>query len=131
MTVRNIFAREAASYLKDLEKGGKKRYLSEEIVRSYRELMAGESESEVYERFGKRCGVRQYMRLSTLLVQNLKKGNAELLSLLLEESKKAFEERMDRVRKTGEEAGTKLLAPMMIMLVIVMLMIIIPAYMAF
>ena len=62
---------------------------------------------------------------------NIRKGNSELLSLLSEESKKAFEERMEKVRKTGEEAGTKLLMPMIIMLVIVMIMIMIPAYMAF
>ncbi len=131
MTVRNIFRKLSASYLKELEAGGKKRYLREEMLRSSRELMAGASESEVYERFGERCGVREYTRLTTLLVQNLKKGNSELLTLLQEESKRAFEERMDRVRKTGEEAGTKLLMPMIIMLVIVMAMIMIPAYMAF
>jgi hypothetical protein len=131
MTVRNIFWKLSASYLKELEAGGKRRYLSEEMLRATRELMAGASESEVYERFGERCGVREYTRLTTLLVQNLKKGNSELLSLLQEESKRAFEERMDRVRKIGEEAGTKLLMPMIIMLVIVMAMIMIPAYMAF
>ena len=131
MTVRNIFAGMAASYVKELEKGGKKSCLGEEILRSSRELMAGESEGVVYERFADRCGISQYTRLSTLLVQNLKKGNSELLALLQEESKKAFDERMDRVRKTGEEAGTKLLMPMVIMLVIVMLIIIIPAYTAF
>ena len=42
-----------------------------------------------------------------------------------------LEERMDKVRKAGEEAGTKLLLPMVIMLVIVMVIIMIPAYMAF
>ncbi len=131
MTVRNIFAMISATYLKDLEKGGKKKYLFEEIVRSHRELMAGASEAEVYERLGFRCGIRQYTRLTTLLSQNLKKGNSELLKLLSEESEKAFDERMDRVRKSGEEAGTRLLLPMIIMLVIVMVMIIIPAYMAF
>ncbi len=131
MTVRNIFRKLSAAYLKELQAGGKKRYLSEEMLRATRELMAGASEGEVYERFGERCGVREYTRLTTLLVQNLKKGNSELLTLLQEESKRAFEERMDRVRKIGEEAGTKLLMPMIIMLVIVMAMIMIPAYMAF
>ncbi len=131
MTVRNIFAKEARIYVKELERGGKKRYLGEEILHAYRELMTGESEAEVYERFGQRCSIRQYTRLTTLLVQNLRKGNSELLTLLQEEAKKAFEERMDRVRKTGEEAGTKLLMPMVIMLIIVMLIIIIPAYTAF
>jgi len=38
---------------------------------------------------------------------------------------------MDTVRKLGEEAGTKLLLPMILMLLVVMVMIMIPAYMAF
>ena len=48
-----------------------------------------------------------------------------------EESKKAFNNRMDTVRKQGEEAGTKLLLPMILMLLIVMVVIMIPAYMTF
>ena len=66
-----------------------------------------------------------------MLSQNLRRGNSELLALLQEESKKAFDERMDKARKAGEEAGTKLLLPMILMLVIVMVVIMIPAYMAF
>ncbi|MBE5828793.1 MAG: type II secretion system F family protein [Butyrivibrio sp.] len=131
MTVRNVFNKLAVSYEKKKENGGGKRYLYEEILRVNRELATGASESETYERFGARCMVKQYTRLATLLSQNIRKGNGELLALLSEEAKKAFEERMDKVKKTGEEAGTKLLLPMIIMLVIVMAMIMIPAYMAF
>ena len=54
-----------------------------------------------------------------------------MLTMLQEESQKAFEEKMDRVRKLGEEAGTKLLLPMIMMLVIVMVIIMIPAYLSF
>lgn len=131
MTVRNVFEKLSFSYVKKRENGAEKRYLYEEILRVNRELKTGASESEAYERFGARCATKQYTRLSTLLSQNIRKGNGELLALLSEESKKAFEERMDKVKKTGEEAGTKLLLPMIIMLVIVMAMIMIPAYMAF
>jgi hypothetical protein len=131
MTVRNIMQKLTTSYSKEKEKGGKKSFLYEEILRGNREIAAGTSEAVVYEHIGIRCGMQQYTRLFTLLSQNLKKGNSELLSLLQEESKKAFEERMDKVRKAGEEAGTKLLLPMVIMLVIVMVIIMIPAYMAF
>ncbi len=131
MTVRNILGKLATAYQKKREDGAEKRYLYEEILRANRELMTGGTESEIYERFGARCGIKQYTRLATLLSQNIRKGNSELLVLLSEESKKAFEERMDKVKKTGEEAGTKLLMPMIIMLVIVMAIIMIPAYMAF
>ena len=131
MTIRNIFQKLSATYERKKKAGEEKRYLYEEVQRASRELSAGESEGDVYERLGLKCGGQQYTRLVTLLSQNLRKGNSELLALLQEESKKAFEERMDKARKAGEEAGTKLLLPMIIMLVIVMVVIMIPAYMAF
>ncbi len=131
MTVRNIFTKLSDGYVRKRNAGCEKKYLYEEVLRAKGQLMAGESEADVYERFGLRCRGQQYTRLSSLLSQNLRKGNSELLKLLQEESKRAFDERMDRVRKAGEEAGTKLLLPMIIMLVIVMVIIMIPAYMAF
>ena len=131
MTMRNIFEKLGSGYVRKRDATGEKKYLYEEILRAGRELSAGASEGSVYEHFGLRCGGQQYTRLTTLLSQNLRKGNSELLKVLQEESKRAFDERMDRVRKAGEEAGTKLLLPMIIMLVIVMVIIMIPAYMAF
>ena len=131
MTVRNIIIKLSDDYVSKQKSGGEKRYLYEELLRSAREMKTGASESEVYERLGLRCSGQQYTRLVTLLCQNLRKGNSELLGLLREESKKAFDERMDKARKAGEEAGTRLLLPMIIMLVIVMVVIMIPAYMAF
>ena len=73
----------------------------------------------------------QYMKFSNLLVQNLKKGSNGILEALRQEAKKAFEDRINMARKLGEEAGTKLLLPMMLMLGIVMVLIIIPAYFSF
>ena len=131
MTVRNVFEKLGRTYLKKLEQGGQKHFVYEELVRATRELSSGASEADVYERFGMRCVSQQYTRLSTLLSQNLRKGNSSLLNVLNEEATKAFNERMDTARKLGEEAGTKLLLPMILMLVIVMVIIMIPAYMAF
>ena len=85
-------------------------------------------EGEAYERLGKRTGLREYIRLCTLLTQNLKKGNAALLSRLQEEAQGASAERLQRSRKMSEEAGTKLLLPMIMMLVVVMVMIMLPAF---
>lgn len=131
MTMRNIFEKLAQDYLRKSKNSGKKQYVYEEIVVAVRELSSGVSEATVYENFGIRCQSRQYTRLATLLSQNLRKGNSEMLKILQEESQKAFEEKMDRVRKLGEEAGTKLLLPMIMMLVIVMVIIMIPAYLSF
>ncbi len=100
----------------------------QEILYTCRELGSGVSEGTAYEHFGKRTGLQEYIRLSTLLTQNLKKGNAALLSRLREEAQGAASERLQRSRRMSEEAGTKLLLPMIMMLVVVMLIIMIPAF---
>lgn len=131
MTIRNAFQKTADNY--DMKKRGKPQhhYVYEEMLLSSHELNSGISESTVYEQFGKRCRLPPYTRLSNLLVQNLRKGSNHLLTALAEEAEDAFEERKNTARKLGEEAGTKLLLPMMLMLGIVMLLIMIPAYSSF
>ena len=131
MTMRNIFSKLSENYIGKRKNGAPERVVYEEITKSSREMGLGKSEPAVYEDFGRRCGGQQYSRLSTLLSQNLRKGNSELLKLLNEEAQKAFDDRLDRARKSGEEAGTKLLLPMVLMLLIVMVIIMIPAYMTF
>lgn len=48
-----------------------------------------------------------------------------------QEADNAFAERKSLAKKLGEEAGTKLLLPMMMMLCVVMVIIMIPAYFSF
>ncbi len=131
MAVRNAFRRISDDYLAGRKKGGEKRYVYEEILVMCHELESGVPESAAYGKFGSRCGLRSYTRLCSLLVQNLRKGNAELLARLQEEADAAMELRKDTARKLGEEAGTKLLVPMIMMMIVVMMMITIPAYLGF
>ena len=100
----------------------------EEMLYACRELHSGVSEASAYEHFGKRTGLQEYTRLSTLLAQNLKKGNSDLLERLREEAVRAGEEKLQGCKRMGEEAGTKLLVPMVLMLLVVMVMIMIPAF---
>lgn len=93
-----------------------------------REMQAGQSEQTAYEHFGKRAGVREYVKLSTLLCQNLKKGTNTLLERLEEEAAISAEGRIQSGRRLGEEAGTKLLIPMVMQLAMTMLMIMVPAF---
>ncbi len=134
MTIRGAFQRMAEEYEK--KGGGKLRIQKgmaampghEEMVYTCRELFSGISEGAAYEHFGRRTGLQEYIRLSTLLMQNLKRGNGTLLERLQEETQKANEERLQQGRKLGEEAGTKLLIPMVLMLAIVMIVLVIPAF---
>lgn len=129
MTIRNAFTKMGEDYKKQQKE--RRRYVYEEILIACNELQSGRSESEVYDHFGKRCQVPAYMKLSTLLSQNIRKGSNDLLFMLRQEADSAFAERKNLAKKLGEEAGTKLLLPMMMMLCIVMVIIMIPAYFSF
>ena len=59
--------------------------------------------------------------------QNLRKGTKGLTELLKLESIQAFEERKAQAKRLGEEAGTKLLLPMFLMLAVVLVIVIVPA----
>ena len=131
MSIRNIFFRLGREYEEGRKEGGKARYSREEILLFCHELESGVSEREAYEHWGRRCHLQQYVRLSSLLGQNLKKGNKALLSSLQEEAAEAFESRRNMARKLGEEAGTKLLLPMGMLLAVTMLIIMVPAYFSF
>ncbi len=128
LTVRAAFQRIAGEYEKAKQGGKKVQPVYEEMVYTCRELQAGVSEGAAYEHFGKRIGLQEYIRLSTLLMQNIKKGNSTLLQRLKEEADRACTEQLQESRRLAEEAVTKLLLPMVMMLLVVMLIIMIPAF---
>lgn len=129
MTIRNAFVKMGEDYKRQQRE--RRRYVYEEILITCYELQSGRSEREAYDHFGRRCQVQAYMKLSTLLSQNIRKGSNDLLHVLRQEADNAFAERKNLAKKLGEEAGTKLLLPMMMMLCIVMVIIMIPAYFSF
>lgn len=127
MTVKGAWLKIVGNYQeRKKEMGIRPAY--EEMERTCYEMQGGISEREGYENFGKRCQIQEYMRLGLLLSQNLKKGTRGLTELLSLEAIHAFEERKARARRKGEEAGTKLLAPMVMMLGIVLIIVVVPAF---
>ena len=131
MTVRLAWENIVEDYERDLSRGHPSRFAYEEMSAALSRLKTGESESAVYNSFGRRCGLRQYMKLSGILEQNRRAGMANLRPLLTQEMQRAWEERKTLARRQGEEAGTRLLGPLFLMLVIVMVIIITPAILSF
>lgn len=130
MSVRRAFQRTAMDYKKKKILTGE-RCAYEELLQSCYEMENGISEGEAYQRFGQRCNEVRYKTLATLLVQNLKKGNQGLVQMLEQESVQAWEDRKRRARVLGEAAATKLLVPMILMLLIVIGILMIPACISF
>ena len=127
--IRTCWFRIAADYEKN-QREKEVRYAYEEMVYTMHEIEQGVTESECYERFGNRCGLVCYRRFGTLLSQNLRKGTKGLTDLLKREAEDAFEQRKILAGKLGEEAGTKLLGPMFMLLVMVIMIIIVPAFLS-
>ncbi|MCR4893049.1 MAG: type II secretion system F family protein [Lachnospiraceae bacterium] len=132
MTIRGAFEKVAADYERRKKKTkGEPSFAYEEMLVTVREMQSGVSEYQAYQNFGNRAGIRHFNKLGTLLAQNLQKGSAGLLEILERESGDAFEERKALAKKLGEQAGTKLLLPMGMMLLIVMIIVIVPAFLSF
>lgn len=103
----------------------------EEMLVTCHEMESGIGEERAYERFGERCGLSCYRKLGNMLSQNLRKGSTGITALLETEAESAFEERKNLAKKYGEEATTKLLFPMILMLGVVLVILIVPAVMSF
>ena len=128
MTVPNAWQRVAKDYRIKKQETGRKRYAYEEMLLTIYEMESGVAQTKAYERFGRRCKVQCYNRLATMLSQNVRKGATNLAVLLREEAVYAFEERKHTARRLGEKAGTKLLMPMMMILGMIMVVIMVPAF---
>jgi len=71
------------------------------------------------------------MKLASLLEQNQRTGVAALRTILAAEMTLAWEERKNLARRLGEEAGTRLLLPLFLMLLVVMIVMVVPAFFSF
>ncbi|MGN0308925.1 MAG: hypothetical protein ACI4DN_11985 [Lachnospiraceae bacterium] len=131
MTLKGAIYRVVQDYLKKQRTGKAEHYLYEELKYICHKMDNGLGEREAYELFGKRCELPLYKKLSTLFIQYHIKGDSEFLEHLRRESWQANEEGKNRIKRKGEELGTKLLLPMMLMLGMVMLLIIVPACFSF
>ena len=125
MTIRNVWNE---IYLEGTKKKGSQNPLYAEMGISVNELQSGISEPLVYRHFGERIMTPEMVRFTALLSQNLKKGSSSLKKLLEEESEKAFVYKKQCAMKEGEEAGTKLLFPMMFLLIDILIIIMVPAF---
>lgn len=129
LTIQNAFSKIAYEY-RDRKKG-KVRWAYEEMVAACNEMKSGVSEVQAYENFGQRCGETPYIRLGSTLAGNLQKGSQGLTDMLRKEAADAMEARRQMAKKMGEEAGTRLLMPMVLMLLVVLVILMVPAVLAF
>ena len=129
LTFRKAVERLVTEYEEKRREGAGIHYAYEELCIMMQEMRDGVSEGKALERFGRKCRLMPYLKFSSVIGQNLKKGAEGILELLEREALEAAQQRRERVLRMGETAGTKLLFPMMVMLGLVMGIIMIPAFM--
>ncbi len=127
LTIRTAFSRVASAGGKE---GARTRYVYAEMQMACREMRSGVPEGTAYEHFGRRCALPAYEKLGSLLSQNMKKGSKGLCAMLEKEAVTATQERKSAARKLGEQAGTKLLFPMILMFGVVLIILVVPAFLS-
>lgn len=123
MTVNRAWEKAALSKGKDTP-------LYAEVNRVLLEIRGGKPAAQAYEDFARRCRTPEVTRFITLILQNLRTGNAEMVSILRAQAKESWEMRKHAAKRMGEEASTKLLLPLMLMFVAILLIAATPAILA-
>lgn len=94
------------------------------------DIRLGRSEAVAFEEFAKRCRMPEITRLMSVLVQNIRKGNGQLVYILGIHAGECWEMRKNTASKLGEEASTKLLLPLMLMFAAIIILVMTPAVLA-
>lgn len=131
MSVKQAWYSVTASYLRKRKLGKNKRRIYEEMAKTYYELQDGQYEVEAYLDFGRRVNLSSYNRFIRLLNQTNSKGAKGVSLLLQAEATTAFTKRVAMAKKLGEEASTKLLFPLILMMMVLFAIIIAPAAIEF
>lgn len=130
LAVRNAWIRIAENYNRELSSGmTEKSIVYDEMLQTAGELKRGVSETKAYADFAKRCPQKCYIKLISLLEQELKTGDPRVKAAMEIEMNDAFEQRKNMAKRVGEEAGTKLMLPLMLSLITVLIIVAVPAMM--
>lgn len=106
----------------------KESVLKRELEYAMRQLDTGCEECFVYEQLGKRLELPEYYELLQQISQHIRVGTKDLRNLMERQLYQAIQKRRELAKKKGEEASTKLLFPMIVLLALVMIIIVYPAF---
>ena len=129
LNIRNAFNKITDDYYKGLSGDDIPHYAYEELSITLNSLNSGKSETTAYTDYGKRCQLMPYMKLGSLLEQNLNKGAKEMRFHLNSEVKNAFQNYKAETITKSKQAETKLIFPMILILIVIMLLIMVPSFM--
>ena len=97
------------------------------MLYTYKDIEVGTSTIKAFEMMGKRIGIGPYIRLSSIIIQNIKNGTDSFINSLDTEIRTLEKKREETYIKKGGELGAKLLLPMMLLMGITLLIVMLPA----
>lgn len=112
---------------KIINENKRKHILYDEMRYALAQIKAGKPEGMAYEEFARRCHVKEVTKFVSVIVMNLKRGGSEVVPVLREQGNECWEMRKNAAKELGEQAGTKILIPMMIMFLGIVLIVVTPA----
>ncbi len=86
---------------------------------------------EAYSRFLRRCNNSYTTKLATAIIQNVSKGNSEIVSLFKNLNSESWLEHKHNARRKGEKIQGKLAFPTMLLFIGIIIMIVVPAMSGF
>ena len=106
------------------------RFAYEEMDIAITKMKSGVSETTAIAEYGDRCGIHCYIKLANIIEQNLRRGSKDMVYALKSEVNSAVNTRKNSILKEGSEISTKLLGPMVVMLIISIAIIMVPAFLS-
>ncbi len=100
--------------------------LYEEMQRVLLDFNNNVSPADAYSRFISRCNNPYTTKLATAILQNISKGNAEIVALFRRLNDESWMEHKHNARRKGEQIQSKLLVPTILMFLGIIILIIIP-----
>ncbi|MCI6693204.1 MULTISPECIES: type II secretion system F family protein [unclassified Clostridium] len=100
-----------------------------EMEKTYKDLKNSNNKTESLNKLSRRCKVQEISKFTSIVLQNMSKGSSDMVFMLKQLSDECWLERKLSAKQKGEEASSKLLFPMMLMLVTVLAIVLVPAMM--
>ena len=130
LTIKNIWQKICADY-RERKKITGTSYVYEEMLKAEYSMQDGVGEKEAYSAFASAISLTTYRNLIALLQQSLQTGGQDIKLQLNEQMQEAFSRQKRTARISGEKAGTRMLCPMFLMLAVVLVIILVPAFLSF
>ena len=112
---------------KILEHIDKNTVLATEMTKTYNDMRSNKSISKCLNDLSRRCKVKEISKFTSIILQNINQGSSDMVFMLQQLSEECWVERKLAAKQKGEEASSKLLFPMMLMLLAVFAVVLVPA----